>query len=534
MTCVSLKTRMFTGIVLVLLLSCFNMSAQISPGDLANAHSYLEGISNCTKCHVLGNKVSQEKCLACHTEIQGRLSVQEGYHVSSEVKGKDCTVCHSDHHGKNFQMIRMDEGKFDHSQTGYTLSVPHSKKQCSDCHNAKFITDQKIKTKKYTRLGLGTSCLGCHVDYHQKTLSSDCSTCHNSDVFKPASKFNHETTKFRLSGRHVTVDCSKCHKVENVAGKKFQDFRVAEYNCSSCHKDPHQNKFGLNCSQCHSEESFAVVKGVKGFDHNNTDYKLQDKHLTVNCKSCHKTKITDPLKFKLCTDCHTDYHKQQFASNGQSPDCSKCHSVKGFTLFSFTTDQHNISSFPLEGAHLAIPCTDCHRKQKEWSFKRIGNKCNDCHKDIHQNQINTRFYPDGDCKICHTMASWDDIKFDHSKTEFNLTGEHLKTNCKSCHLIKASDGTTQQKFSGLPVNCSLCHQDKHSGQIEKSGVTNCSECHDTDNWKASKFNHNSTAFKLDGKHVNVPCIKCHKPQQEGSFFFVRYKLKVFTCESCHS
>ena len=58
--------------------------------------------------------------------------------------------------------------------------------------------------------------------------------------------------------------------------------------------------------------------------------------------------------------------------------------------------------------------------------------------------------------------------------------------------------------------------------------------HDTENWKASKFDHNKTAFKLDGKHINVVCSKCHKPQQQGSFFYVKYKLKVFTCESCHS
>ncbi len=30
---------------------------QISPGDLSNAHKDLEGMSNCTKCHVLGDKV---------------------------------------------------------------------------------------------------------------------------------------------------------------------------------------------------------------------------------------------------------------------------------------------------------------------------------------------------------------------------------------------------------------------------------------------------------------------------------------------
>jgi hypothetical protein len=510
------------------------MTAQLSPGDLASPHSLLEGMSNCTKCHVLGSKVSADKCLECHKEIKERTSAFKGYHSSPDVKGKECIICHSDHHGKNFQMVRFDVTKFDHNLTGFPLSSPHSKKQCIDCHNGKLISDLKVKSKKFTYLGLGTSCLSCHNDYHNKSLSSDCLSCHTPDSFKTASKFNHDKTNFRLSGRHQGVDCALCHKSGSEADKKIKDFCIAEFNCSDCHKDPHQNKFGQTCSQCHNEDSFEVVKGVKGFDHNKTDFKLEDKHLAINCKACHKTKFTDPLKFKLCTDCHTDYHKNQFAKNGTSPDCSQCHSVKGFKLFSYTIDQHDKGSFPLEGAHIAIPCTDCHRKQKDWSFRSIGKDCKDCHKDIHLNQIDAKFYPGENCKICHNSGTWDDITFDHSKTEFTLTGGHLNKECKACHVTVTDDKKNEQRFAGLTGECSICHTDKHFKQFEKNGITDCKECHGTTDWKASEFDHNKTAFKLDGKHINVPCAKCHKPQQEGSSFYVKYKLKIFTCESCHS
>ena len=67
----------FSGIILVMLLSAYNLAAQISPGDLSNPHSNLEGISNCTQCHVLGNKQTNEKCLACHTEINERISAKK-------------------------------------------------------------------------------------------------------------------------------------------------------------------------------------------------------------------------------------------------------------------------------------------------------------------------------------------------------------------------------------------------------------------------------------------------------------------------
>jgi hypothetical protein len=130
-----------------------------------------------------------------------------------------------------------------------------------------------------------------------------------------------------------------------------------------------------------------VVKGVKNFDHNKTNFKLEEKHLGVNCKLCHKTKFTDPLKYARCTDCHVDYHNRQFAKDDVSPDCSQCHTVKGFTLFSYTMEQHNLGKFPLQGAHAAIPCFACHKKQEKWSFRKIGINCNDCHTDIHQSFI---------------------------------------------------------------------------------------------------------------------------------------------------
>jgi hypothetical protein len=530
-----IEKRNIAAVIIILLLSFSSATAQISPGELATPHAHLEGISNCTQCHVLGSKVSSEKCLACHTEIKDRQGLQKGYHASSEVKGKDCFACHNDHHGRKFQLIRLDTAKFDHSLTGYSLSVPHAKKGCNDCHSTKYISDEKLKAKKYTYLGLNQECLTCHTDYHKKTLSPTCLNCHNADSFKPASKFNHDETKFQLSGKHAGVLCIKCHKIEMSDGKKFQQFKLNKtFSCSDCHKDPHNNKFGQNCSQCHNEDSFTVVKGAKDFDHNKTDYKLEGKHLTVNCKACHKTKFTDPLKTARCIDCHSDYHKNQFVKNGVTPDCSECHTLNGFSLFSYTIEQHNLSYFPLKGAHNAIPCTECHKKQNDWSFREIGTNCKDCHEDPHRAIIDVKYYPGADCKACHVENRWKDVTFDHSKTEFALTGGHKKPGCRDCHFMKDTTGNIMQKFAGLSKNCSDCHADKHFNQFEKNGITNCTECHDTENWKASKFNHDNTNFRLDGKHINVPCLKCHKPEQQGSYYFVRYKLIDYRCESCHS
>jgi hypothetical protein len=126
---------------------------------------------------------------------------------------------------------------------------------------------------------------------------------------------------------------------------------------------------------------------------------------------------------------------------------------------------------------------------------------------------------------------WSQIKFDHSKTDFQLTGMHSKTDCRACHYKQDNLGQVKQEFSGLSKACISCHQDNHNKQFEKNGITDCSECHGTENWKASKFDHNKTAFKLEGKHQNVACAKCHKINMGEKN--IQYKIKNFKCETCH-
>lgn len=509
-----------------------NAFSQISPGELVKAHAHLEGMSNCTQCHTLGAKVSNSKCLVCHTEIKERVDLQKGYHSSAEVKGKECASCHNDHHGRSFQIIRFDTAKFQHDLTGFKLEGAHSKQKCNACHASKFISDKKLKSKPKTYLGLKTDCLSCHTDYHQKTLPGSCSNCHGQQSFKPAVKFSHAKTKFPLVGKHQTVDCSKCHAVETREGKPFQRFAGVQFaNCTNCHTDVHENKFGQNCKECHSESSFHDIKSNKKFDHSKTGFALEGKHINVSCASCHKTNVTAPLKHSNCTDCHTDYHKGQFAKSGKSPDCNKCHTVNGFTPSNFTIENHNQCDFKLQGAHVAVACIECHKKKDNWSFRNVGKSCVDCHKNIHKSTIQQKYYPEENCKICHTETKWDEVKFDHSKTNFQLTGAHVNASCRDCHFDSDKPVNEQQKFTGLPKTCTSCHTDNHNRQFEKNGITDCNECHGTENWQASKFNHNNTAFKLDGKHENVACAKCHKQEQGQKF--IQYKIKDFKCETCH-
>ena len=508
-------------------------NAQLSPGELSKAHAHLEGLSNCTKCHILGEKETTSKCLECHREIKNLIDRKKGYHASSEVKGKKCAECHGEHFGRDFKMVRFDEKKFDHKITGYNLEGKHSEIKCVDCHKSELIKNKTSQKKGDSYLGLGTDCLSCHKDNHQNTLSKECLTCHNQTAFKPATAFNHSKTRFALVGKHQTVSCEKCHKTEQRNGQKFQVFAgVAFTNCTSCHVDVHQNKFGSDCRKCHSEFSFHEVKTLSSFNHEKTDFPLRGSHVVVDCKKCHTKGLTAALKHARCSDCHKDYHESQFTRNGITPDCAECHTVEKFATSLYSIEKHNKSAFPLEGSHQATPCFLCHKKGDKWNFGNMGKQCVDCHENIHKNYLDEKYLAQNNCKNCHSVNLWSEISFNHSLTGFELLGKHATATCKSCHFRETGGNKTQQ-FKNLGRNCEICHTDVHFKQFEIQGKSDCERCHAFNNWKAEKFNHDNTRFKLDGKHQNVACGKCHKPGVDSTRKYIVYKLKDITCASCH-
>ena len=509
-----------------------NIFPQISPGDLTTAHADLEGLSNCTKCHVLGKQVYNSKCLDCHKEIVELINLGRGYHSSSEVKNKDCWSCHSEHHGRNFRIINFNPKGFDHNKTGFALTGSHLKLECSSCHTNKFITKDDFKKRPETYLGLEKNCVSCHKDFHQGTLGNNCSGCHNTEKFKPAAGFNHDKTDFKLIGSHKVVECVKCHPMEERNGEKFQEFKGVSFSsCTPCHKDVHQGKFGINCQSCHNENSFHQIN-KSSFDHSKTNFPLLGKHAFVKCDDCHKTSISTKLKYEKCYDCHADYHKGDFTENGVLKDCSSCHNENGFTPVHYSIEDHNKTEFKLTGSHLAVPCGSCHYKNDTWHFKNIGTKCIDCHNNVHGQEISAKFMGNNNCSGCHSSRSWSAISFEHDKTNFPLLGKHVEVSCRSCHYKKNNNEVSGEfKFVSLDSKCLACHNDYHHGQFNDS---ECEKCHTFDNWKPTKFDHNKSKFSLEGAHSKIECSRCHKVVNENNVSFVRYKIENFKCASCHS
>lgn len=587
------------------------MHAQLSPGPLARAHADLEGIANCTQCHTLGEKVSNDKCLDCHKEIKSLIARQAGYHASREVRGQDCSECHSEHHGRNFDMVRFDEANFNHNLTGYELTGAHRRIDCRQCHIPDLIGEPELKKRKDTFLGLNRECASCHEDYHQKTLPNDCARCHVTDAFAPARKFDHNQADFALAGKHRDVQCIECHQKETRNGKDFQVFTGLEFaNCNSCHADAHQDNLGANCKQCHTEESFSSLSQVRrfnhgqtnfplrgahqrancagchnmdagpvrifqdrlgvrpdncvschedvhddkfgnqcadchnersfrdidtrSFNHNLTEFRLVGKHEAVDCRQCHTESLVAPVPHNECAACHVDYHEGAFATPPPARDCAACHTEEGFDITLFTFEDHSRSSFPLDGAHLATPCFACHLEGEKWKFRNIGARCIDCHEDVHQGRIDEKYYPGQSCETCHVTAGWAENSFDHGRTDFALQGAHARQSCAACHRPDA-EGPADSPigFTGLPTECAACHETVHGRQFEQDGATDCARCHGFEQWGIGDFNHDKTAFRLEGRHAEIACEACHKPMKVDGEIITQYKFESFECIVCH-
>jgi hypothetical protein len=121
------------------------------------------------------------------------------------------------------------------------------------------------------------------------------------------------------------------------------------------------------------------------------------------------------------------------------------------------------------------------------------------------------------CNSCHIDQRWLEIRFDHRKTHFALTGAHREATCAGCH--------PGDQFFKTPTGCYACHRldDVHQG----GNGRNCKKCHSTRNWKTLSFDHDKdTDFPLQGRHSRLNCQACHKQDP--------YKVEIeSTCISCH-
>jgi hypothetical protein len=155
-----------------------------------------------------------------------------------------CGACHVE---AGWSKLKEPE-EFDHASTGFPLRGAHAETKCERCHRRGLTA-------------LTQSCNGCHADPHAGLNSKNCEQCHTEVDWKvPRNFFDHERTRFPLTGVHAAIACEACHR-----NMRAEAPATAPTECIVCHADDyraavvrtngvwdHQNgAFGPGCPTCH-------------------------------------------------------------------------------------------------------------------------------------------------------------------------------------------------------------------------------------------------------------------------------------------
>lgn len=224
-----------------------------------------------------------------------------------------------------------------------------------------------------------------------------------------------------------------------------------------------------------------------------------------------------------------------------------------------STARAQLSPGKLSRAHQDLEgirrCTECH----EFGDNEIGPRCLACHVEIaarirtgHGLHARPGHAKCDDCHFEHQGRDYDLVvwpkgrdAFDHRETGWPLAGAHARLKCRDCHradhikdvsLVRERHKNPGRTFLGLGAACRDCHRDEHGRQFERA----CDRCHVVDAWRpAKRFDHATARFRLDGRHVDTSCVKCHtgapgSAAADTSGPWTRWKGLAFgNCDACH-
>ena len=195
------------------------------------------------------------------------------------------------------------------------------------------------------------------------------------------------------------------------------------------------------------------------YDHETTSIPTEGAHSKLGCEACHVDEEYDDIPMQ-CQGCHDGGIAlgKPTGHMSTSENCDACHNTISFRIPQGSTRatefDHELTGFPLQGAHRALVCSDCHRNQV---FRGTPSRCMVCHDGISAPGKPLNHVPSNlDCSECHSVWTFSVARFDH----FAATAP-----CFTCH-----NGTTAP---GKPPN-----------HIVSSNQ--CDACHRTSDWSPDK------------------------------------------------
>ncbi|MDZ7266834.1 MAG: hypothetical protein ONB48_06380 [candidate division KSB1 bacterium] len=352
---------------------------------LQGAHSAVD----CGRCHGNGRFAgTPTACFSCHQADYQRATNPN--HVAGNFS-QECSSCHSN--------VAWKPANFDHNRTRFPLQGAHSAVDCGSCHgNGRFA-------------GTPTACFSCHQDDYQRAtnpnhvagnFSQECSSCHSNVAWKPAN-FDHNRTRFPLTGAHLAVACAQCHVNGQYTGTPTA--------CFSCHQADYQRatnpnhvagNFSQECSSCHTTSAWQPST----FDHNRTRFPLQGAHLTTACAQCHVNNRYAGTPTD-CYSCHqADFQRPTNPNHvtlNFSHDCTVCHTMNAWLPATFDHDSQYFRIYSGKHRGKWQSCATCHVNAANYKIF----ECIFCHEhnqtkmdEEHRNRSGYQYNSQA-CYRCH-------------------------------------------------------------------------------------------------------------------------------------
>lgn len=263
--------------------------------------------ARCETCHKAGvtaapGKAREKlptKCWGCHQQDDR----QKGHQAKF---GEKCEACHTEKSWKDIV--------FDHDRdTKYRLLGKHRPAKCASCHTGWLYRDK-----------LAADCVACHRKDdqergHRGKLGDRCDACHSVNGWK-VETFDHNRSRFPLTGSHVRVECGKCHR--------SKDFKDAPRACDGCHlaDDVHKRRLGTDCESCHNTRSWKSWD----FDHAKTGFVLDGAHRVAQCYACHAAPMQKRISTNVVRSCFTCHVKADVHHGTFGTGCERCHSTSAW------------------------------------------------------------------------------------------------------------------------------------------------------------------------------------------------------------
>ncbi|MFZ1703231.1 MAG: hypothetical protein WAT79_02730 [Saprospiraceae bacterium] len=464
--------------------------------------------NDCIDCHTTPGDLRQFSCTVCHMNPQTDIEHQgvNGYVYQSDA----CLACHP---------TGDADVVFDHNMTGFPLEGEHIGVECILCHQGGFE-------------GTSSRCIDCHTKDYDESLNpnhnalgieKECQTCHTTSPDWVPALFPVHNEYYTLLGAHQLIanDCIACHN---------GDYNNTPNTCYGCHNQDYEQaknpdhiilQFPINCTQCHSEQAWTPST----FDHDGLYFPIYSgKHAGEwnECNDCHN--VPGNWAQFTCTTCHQnpETDDEHFGVPGyiyQSTACLACHPTGDADL----VFDHNMTSFPLTGAHLGVACLDCHGS----GFNNTSTTCVSCHTTDFEASLNPNHVTLGistECIDCHTTTpGWSPALFPVHDQYYPIQGAHIAitNDCVACH---------NGKYNNTPNTCFGCHAMDYNETIDPDHEiamlpTDCVLCHTQNAWTPAQFDH-AVFWPLTGAHITIKdnCIACHNGN---------YASTSSDCVSCH-